>query len=116
MKTGSVGIISREVEEAGSSTPQRPYAGHLLAQVKRWSDLHGDMESQAEPKRPGHRVPAGVTEVSEIPCRVSSDLHEWRNESPTVSRRDPAKLEFRCKYRIPAERRKDPGSFTAAWQ
>jgi hypothetical protein len=26
----------------------------------------------------------GVTELSEIPCRVSSDLHEWRNESATV--------------------------------
>ena len=25
-----------------------------------------------------------VTELSEIPCRVSSDLHEWRNESATV--------------------------------
>ncbi len=29
---------------------------------------------------------------SEIPCRVSSDLHEWRNDLATVSTRDPAKL------------------------
>ena len=33
-----------------------------------------------------------VTESSEIPCRVSSDLHEWRNDFPTVSTTDPAKL------------------------
>ena len=26
--------------------------------VKIWSDPHGDMGSQAEPKRPGHRVAA----------------------------------------------------------
>jgi hypothetical protein len=30
--------------------------------------------------------------LSEIPCRVSSDLHEWRNDLATVSTRDPAKL------------------------
>jgi len=29
---------------------------------------------------------------SEIPCRVSSDLHEWRNDLATVSTTDPAKL------------------------
>src|SRR5215469_13842015 len=28
---------------------------------------------------------AGVTLLSEIPCRVSSDLHEWRNDLGTVS-------------------------------
>jgi hypothetical protein len=31
---------------------------------------------------------------SEIPCRVSSDLHEWRNDFPTVSTTDPAKLKY----------------------
>ena len=29
---------------------------------------------------------------SEIPCRVSSDLHEWRNDLGAVSTRDPVKL------------------------
>jgi hypothetical protein len=29
---------------------------------------------------------------SEIPCRVSSDLHEWRNDLGAVSSRDPVKL------------------------
>ena len=33
-----------------------------------------------------------VTESSEIPCRVSSDLHEWRNESATVLPTDTANL------------------------
>jgi LAGLIDADG DNA endonuclease family protein len=45
-------------------------------EVKRWSEPHGDMR--------------GIS--SEIPCRVSSDLHEWRNDLATVSTRDPAKL------------------------
>ncbi len=35
-----------------------------------------------------------VTVKSEIPCRVSSDLHEWRNDLATVSTRDPAKLQY----------------------
>ena len=30
--------------------------------------------------------------TSEIPCRVSSDLHEWRNDLGAVSTRDPVKL------------------------
>ena len=32
---------------------------------------------------------------SEIPCRVSSDLHEWRNDGHTVSSRDSVKLKLR---------------------
>ncbi len=31
---------------------------------------------------------------SEIPCRVSSDLHEWRNDLGTVSTGDSAKLHY----------------------
>jgi hypothetical protein len=30
--------------------------------------------------------------LSEIPCRVSSDLHEWRNDLGAVSTRGSAKL------------------------
>jgi hypothetical protein len=45
-------------------------------EAKIWSEPHGDM--------------GGIS--SEIPCRVSSDLHEWRNDLATVSTRDPAKL------------------------
>ena len=47
--------------------------------------------------QPAYRVSADsigpqVTASSEIPCRVSSDLHEWRNDFTTVSTTDPAKL------------------------
>jgi hypothetical protein len=37
--------------------PQRPYARHAqrFLCMKRWSDPHGDMGSQAEQKRPGRR-------------------------------------------------------------
>lgn len=30
---------------------------------------------------------------SEIPCRVTSDLHEWRNDWGTVLTKDSAKLQ-----------------------
>jgi len=33
-----------------------------------------------------------IKRSSEIPCRVSSDLHEWSNDFRTVSERDSAKL------------------------
>ena len=33
-----------------------------------------------------------INDYSEIPCRVSSDLHEWRNDSGAVSTRDSVKL------------------------
>jgi hypothetical protein len=36
-----------------------------------------------------------VTAESEIPCRVSSDLHEWRNDLGAVSTRGSVKLESR---------------------
>ena len=60
--------------------PQRPYASHVAStsDMKIWSEPHGDMGSY----------------LSEIPCRVSSDLHEWRNDFPTVSTTDPAKLKY----------------------
>src|SRR6266536_4619450 len=61
--------------------PQRPYAGPLppTRERMRWSDTRGDAGSW-------NRAPALVrlktdkTVSSEIPCRVSSDLHEWRND------------------------------------
>src|ERR1041385_2539708 len=58
------------------------------------SELHGDMQRVAEMPTP---LPSedqceGVTNLSEIPCRVSSDLHEWRNESATVLPTDTANL------------------------
>ena len=62
------------------------------SRMKIESDLHGDMQKPAE--MPGSLHPPGceVTTVSEIPCRVSSDLHEWRNDRATVLTSDSANL------------------------
>ena len=53
-----------------------PAGSRPMSESKIWSEPHGDMGNN----------------LSEIPCRVSSDLHEWRNDLATVSTRDPAKL------------------------
>jgi hypothetical protein len=45
--------------------------------MKIWSEPYSDIGSNS----------------SEIPCRVSSDLHEWRNDLGTVSTRDSVKLQ-----------------------
>jgi hypothetical protein len=61
--------------------------------MMRWSRLHGDMQgfqSKEVGIRPVKTCPDKT--ASEIPCRVSSDLHEWRNDLGTVSTRDPVKL------------------------
>ena len=57
--------------------------------MKIWSDLQGDMQ--------GGSPPLDITSsncLSEIPCRVSSDPHERRNDLAAVSKRDPAKLRY----------------------
>ena len=51
----------------------------------------GTTESRALPRN-NLMVSEDVTNLSEIPCRVSSDLHEWRNESATVLPTDTANL------------------------
>ena len=41
------------------------------------------------------KIRSNVTIIlSEIPCRVSSDLHEWCNDLGAVSTRDSAKLHW----------------------
>jgi hypothetical protein len=40
------------------------------------------------------RERSGHNGISEIPCRVSSDLHEWCNDLGTVSTGDSAKLQY----------------------
>jgi len=50
--------------------------------------------------QPAYRVACSLgrsssNSSSEIPCRVSSDLHEWRNDLGAVSARGPAKLHWR---------------------
>jgi hypothetical protein len=46
-------------------------------------------QSKPESVKKGARL---VTDLSEIPCRVSSDLHEWRNDLGAVSTRGSVKL------------------------
>jgi len=76
-----------------SENPQRPYAGPLPPTRKRmrWSATHGDVGNR---KVHPVRVQLDITSASEIPCRVSSDLHEWRNDLGAVSTRDSAKLHY----------------------
>ena len=59
-------------------------------QIKIQSELHGDMQRSAEMTDSSTHV--DVTNLSEVPCRVSSDLHEWRNDWTTVSTSDSVKL------------------------
>ena len=62
----------------------------------RWSQLHGDMQGSrgAQEDARTARMYSGKT-LSEIPCRVSSDLHEWRNDFSAVSTRSSVKLQSR---------------------
>src|SRR5439155_22853896 len=83
---------STETQTRAHQNPQRPYARHPGHWMMRWSRLHGDMQG-CHPRsdiRPVKTWPDKTT--SEIPCRVSSDLHEWRNDLGAVSTRDPVKL------------------------
>ena len=64
--------------------------------MMRWSRLHGDMQGRTIKGSclsacNDVRIVAGKVS-SEIPCRVSSDLHEWSNDLGAVSTRDPVKL------------------------
>jgi hypothetical protein len=50
--------------------PQRPYAEHLeRSKVKIWSDLHGDMQSQAEMPWPLGDAPSGNRNVGPYPMQ-----------------------------------------------
>ncbi len=58
-----------------------------------WSHLHGDMQGLLGIVPTARFVRKNKVKVmSEIPCRVSSDLHEWRNDLSIVSRVVPVKL------------------------
>jgi hypothetical protein len=65
----------------------------------RWSHLHGDMQGRrgALEDTSSARIGfIGLSKVlSEIPCRVSSDLHEWRNDFSAVSTMGSVKLQSR---------------------
>ncbi len=50
-----------------------------------------------------------------MPCRVSSDVHEWSNENPTVPAWYPVKLHKVDEQSTISQRdKKTPWSFTAA--
>ncbi len=58
--------------------------------VKIESELHGDMQRLTEMISPSIQIDSN--NLSEIPCRVSSDLHEWRNDGHAVSIQGSVKL------------------------
>ena len=63
--------------------------------MMRWSRLHGDMQGRSSKEGSVRFAFARGKALSEIPCRVSSDLHEWRNDLDAVSTRGSVKLESR---------------------
>jgi hypothetical protein len=87
------------LERHAPRNPQRPYAGPLRFMKRmRWSDPCGDAGRLANTTSPPLERRAlgwsSSNRKSEIPCRASSDLHEWRNDLGTVSTRDSAKLQY----------------------
>src|SRR5579864_5812314 len=100
----SVRTISREDPNFGS--PQRLHAelhtsvvariysrvgvdDDIVRASQRCEEIHRNDESARR-----HKNTPVVTKLSEIPCRVSSDLHEWRNDLGTVSMGGSAKLQY----------------------
>jgi hypothetical protein len=62
----------------------------------RWSQLHGDMQGRRGAQEDASTAQTYLSKtLSEIPCRVSSDLHEWRNDFSAVSTRSSVKLQSR---------------------
>ena len=86
--------------DPSETTRQDPF---LVGKI--WSGLYGDMQRSTEmidPLRRRCRSQSqacirilGSNSTSEIPCRVSSDLHEWRNDFSAVSTRSSVKLQSR---------------------
>ena len=91
-------IISRK-DEQNTARILRDYTfdTHVFG-VKIESELYGDIQTSAEmPGAPTKNISKrifqiGVTNLSEIPCRVSSDLHESCNELAAVSTSNSVKL------------------------
>jgi hypothetical protein len=72
--------------------PQRLYASHPSRDedIVRSSRRRGEAGRNDRPLR----RESGSNNQSEIPCRVSSDPHEWRNDLGAVSTKDSAKLKY----------------------
>ena len=78
--------------DAKSSETIRQTIIQTCGRLKIESELHGDMQKPAETSGSTIAKPIARNRMSEIPCRVSSDLHERRNDFPTVSNTGSAKL------------------------
>jgi hypothetical protein len=76
----------------GSQNPQRPYAGSPARRLENDMVRAAWRHAVVSGTETTHPFLQNVTRLSEIPCRVSSDLHEWRNDLAAVSARDPVKL------------------------
>jgi hypothetical protein len=86
-----VRTISRKGPRASWESSETIRRTSEKTRMMRWSPLHGDMQELHPRKCNSLRNILSKTR-SEIPCRVSSDLHEWRNDLGAVSSRDPVKL------------------------
>jgi len=56
--------------------------------------MHGDLAQRKKELKsaPIFQTGSKSNRVSQMPCRVSSDVHEWTNEGPAVPIYDPANL------------------------
>jgi hypothetical protein len=100
-----VRTISREVAHSWVDPSETTRQGPRRSVGKIWSGLHGDMQRSTEMIDPlrlrfqlipvVHIKGLGSNSSSEIPCRVSSDLHEWRNDFSAVSTMGSVKLQSR---------------------
>jgi hypothetical protein len=87
----------------------------VLKTIKIKSDPCSDAWRFANVNPPCFNKVKKVTEVSQMPCRVSSDAHEWNNEGPAVPAYNPVKphkLDEQSSIFHRGE--KTPWSFTAA--
>ena len=97
-----------------SWTISATYCHSNMALVQTWWTRDQRQASDLSNERMKIESFLGV-QKSEVPCRVSSDAHEWRNDWRTVSKTCSVKIQYRWRCRLPADRRKDPRSFTTTW-
>src|SRR5438445_11242135 len=85
-------IISRKGWTKLSSI-LRDYTPEVALARLRYSPTPAAMQGGLPRGKPASNLRSTeVTDVSQMPCRVSSDVQEWTNEGPTVPIYDPANL------------------------
>src|SRR6202521_6410355 len=91
--------------ESSETTRQAPaQAGEDIVRTA-WRHAEDGRNAHPSSRKIPHEE---VTTSSEIPCRVSSDLHEWWNDRATVLANGSANLWCAARRRISASRRKNP--------